>query len=383
MLKFIASRTLTLFLFLLTVGYLMQFRLLGIIPFPEGMVYLAVALILQCLVALFYRVLLLKGKIREQDIPGRLKGHDMKGTLEDTSSYLEKMGFTKTSVQDNGDKDTHFFSKGLKVSCIIEAALYVTLIFIFTTGFLNYAFGINGFVEFGATGGWMDIDGADLDKGVLARIMPTSIQLRLSEKTPAGHDKSASVVFEASKGEDEENIDRYWLQPGDYVRFGMLRIQFMGDYYLAFPTVFKKRHDYRAVSSKLKEKDAGSGIYSGDLGLRQSGRRGTVEYEPTEKKFRVRVYRDEEIEFDTAFIHPGEGRDGDFTVRVPSIGHIAVLHVSRYSYRIQVLTGMALLIVLLLIRMVLKPQQIWIRREKGKTMIFTKRRKVRKTLVQP
>jgi hypothetical protein len=210
--------------------------------------------------------------------------------------------------------------------------------------------------------------------------MPTSIHMRLTEKKPSGPDRPSTIVLEASDRDEEEIIERYRLTTGDHARFGMLRMQYLGDYYLVFPTVFRNRHDYRAVSLKLKSTDPASGMYSGDLHLREPGTRGTVEYEPSEERFRVRVYRDEALEFDTVFLQLNEGKDGDFTVRVPSLGHMAVVQISRYNYRLQVLAGMAAFVLFLLVRMVFRPVQIWLWTEKGNTLFYTPRRTMRKVL---
>jgi hypothetical protein len=384
MLRFLSSGLLTFFLILINIGYLVQFRLFGIITSPEGMIYLSIVLILQCILALCYRILLLSGKVQEQYKPSkRWEDQKIKGTAEEAYRFLEGGGFAKSEYREEADTTVALFSKRLKGSRIIETAIYGALVFTLLAGLLNHAFGIRGYVEFGATGGWTDLEKADLKRGILARIMPTKIKIRLTEKKSAGPDMPSSIVFEASEGDDGENTERYWLKPGDSARFGMLRIQYMGDYYLAFPTVYRKRHDYRAVAQKLKLTDEAQGIYSGDLRLREFETKGTIEYEPAEKRFRIRIYRDEELEAETVFIHPDEGKDGDFTIRVPSLGHLSVLRISRYNYRMQVLAGMAVCVLFFLTRMIfIRPLRVWLSSEKGKPRFYANQRRVKKALLR-
>lgn len=345
------------------------------------MIFLAMVLIAQCALALSYRILLLSGKIQEQHKPSKkCKGQKIGVSKKEACHFLEGEGFHKREDRNGEGKTVIFYTKRLKGSRITETAIYCALIFTLLAGLLTHAFGIKGDLEIGVTEGWIDLEKAGLKRGGLARIIPSSLLVRLTEKTPGKPDKPSSIVFEAKNRGEDEVTQRYWFEPGDSSMFDMFRIQYMGDYFMIFPTVFRKRHDYRAVPVKLEMTDAPQGVYSGDLQLREYGTRGTVEYKPNEKRYRIRIYRDEKLEADTVFIQHAEGKDGDFTVRVPSLGHIAVIRISRYNYRLQVLAGTAVFSLFIITRMIFRPQRVWLWNEKGPPLFYSDRGKTRKIL---
>jgi hypothetical protein len=189
-------------------------------------------------------------------------------------------------------------AKGLKRSRFIEVIAYCAIVLSLISGILNYGFRLRGNIEVATVGSLKDLDS----------VQPLSLRLRASEINYATADRPPSIAFELLKG-DRDSGRKYRLEQGEGIRHGFLNMRYDGDYFIAFLTVMRGGLDYRPVPVRLVlSEGASKGMYHGDITMRVPGVRGEAEYEPGARKFRIRIYRKEELEFETEFLYGTTGK---------------------------------------------------------------------------
>jgi hypothetical protein len=114
--------------------------------------------------------------------------------------------------------------------------------------------------------------------------------------------------------------------------------------------------------------------------MRVPGVRGESEYEPGARTFRIRIYRGEELEFETEFLYGTTGKAGDFIVRVPSLMHAGRIAIVRYGYERMIVGGAVVVVVLLVLRLILRPVRIRVWQEGEETFFSTRNRRLKQSL---
>jgi hypothetical protein len=145
----------------------------------------------------------------------------------------------------------------------------------------------------------------------------------------------------------------------------------------------KKRHDYLASPLELRiSADNPGGIYTGPLIMNEPGAKGEGEFDPENRLFNIKVYKNEELEFDGEVLYGGTKRQGDLAVTIGALSHFGRIEITRYGHRNQVIGGMSVFIVFLLARFIFRPVQVCLRTEGGNTFFYTCSRSIRKMLIK-
>ncbi len=360
-------------------GYLTQGKLLGWSLRPEVMVGLASVLILQSGCAIIYRLLMLSGRASELPALKAEKSKLFRGALEEVSDLLKDRGLLRTAQRKDG---AIFFTKGLKNSQVLEIIAYCGLVFALLSGTMNYGFGISGHVDISTGNRFIDLGTVSLNRAFLVRQSEPRLKVRASELQYATPSEPSTVVLEVAD-KDSANMTSYRLETGDSVSMGRFKMQYTGDTYIAFILVMKKKHDYRPVPIKLGLKSGHTGkTYTGMLVLREPGAKGEGEFDPASKTFRVKVYKNEELEFDGEFPYGESAQEGGFVVRVNALMHYGRFEIYRYGYRNQVIGGMGTFIIFLLARMIFRPFRVWVWSEGGRILFYTRNRAIKKLLLK-
>ena len=160
-------------------------------------------------------------------------------------------------------------------------------------------------------------------------------------------------------------------------------MQYRGDAYMAFIAIFKKSHDYRPVPVKFESWTGNpEKPYSAFIYIRTPGVRGEGEFDAVSRKLRVRVYRDEALEFNGELLSGKKERQGDVMVQFTSLVHYGTFDISRYGYRNQVIGGMGALILFFVLRIVFRPGMVCLWPEGNRVYSYTRNRLVRKSLLK-
>jgi hypothetical protein len=379
MINFLSSSLLTVILFLFMAAYLVQGKIIGWGFSPKGMIGLASLLMLQGGWAIIYRLLILSRKVSGPACCIRKeKGELLKGTPEKLKGSLRDKGFRQMKLID----DSLCFTKGLRRSYVLELVAYGALVFALLSGLMNYGFGMSGYVNVSPGGEPIDLNKTGLERGFLAGHSEVPLEIKAMELTYAA-DYKPSVVFIDIADKKDGNMTSYRLETGESISVERLRFRYMGDAYLAYISVMKKRHDYLASPLELRiSADNARGLYTGPLIMNQPGAKGEGEFDPETRLFKIKVYKDEELEFDREVLYGDTERQGDLAVTIGALSHYGRIEITRYGYRNLVIVGMIVFMVFLLARFIFRPVHVCLWTEGDKTFFYTCSRSIRKIFIK-
>jgi hypothetical protein len=377
MINFLSSSLLTVILFLFMAAYLVQGKIVGWGFSPKGMIGLASLLMIQGGWAIIYRILILSGKVSGPACCIRKEKEELSsGTLDESSGLLHDNGFLKVMLDDG----SLCFTKGLRRSYVLELVAYCALVFALLSGLMNYGFGISGYVNISPGGEPIDLNKTGLERGFLAGHSEVPLEIKATELTYAADDKP-SVVFVDIADKKDGNMTSYRLETGESISIDRLRFRYLGDSRLAYISVMKKRHDYLASPLELRiSADNPGGLYTGPLIMNEPGAKGEGEFDPETRLFKIKVYKNEELEFDSEVLYGDTERQGDLAVTIGALSHYGRIEITRYGYRKQVIGGMSVFIVFLLARLIFRPVQVCLWAEGDITFFYTRSRSLRKML---
>jgi hypothetical protein len=360
-------------------AYLVQGKIIGWGFSPKGMIGLASILMFQGGWAIIYRLLVLSGKVAGPSCCIRKeKGELLSGTLEESSGMLHNKSFLKVKPDDG----SLCFTKGLRRSYVLELMAYGALVFALLSGLMNYGFGISGYVNISPGGEPIDLNKTGLERGFLAGPSELSLNVSASELKYAVSGKPSVVFFNISD-DQSGHASSYRLETGESISVERLRFRYLGDSWLAYISVMKKRHDYLTSPLELRiSADNPEGIYTGPLIMNEPGAKGEGEFDPETRLFKIKVFKKEELEFDSEVLYGDAERQGDLAVTIGALSHYGRIEITRYGYRNQVIGGMSVFIVFLLARLMFRPVHVTLWTEGDKTFFYTCSRSLRKTLLK-
>jgi hypothetical protein len=265
---------------------------------------------------------------------------------------------------------------------ILEMLAYCALVVALLSGILNYGFGISGYIEVVPGIKPVDISRYSLARGLFVGPSQPDMKIRVSELNPATIEKPSVLYLEVTNRKDR-HMNSHRLETGENVRISRLKMMYLGDYYEAIVTVMKKKHDYRAVPVKLTFKQTNTGNkYTGTLYMWESGAEGEGEYEASSGLFRIKIYKEGELEFNGELPFAKPVKQGDFTVTVPAVRHAGKIKVTRYGYRNQVIGGIGAFVLFLVLRIIFRPLLVYLWSEGNRVYFYTRSRSIKRLLLK-
>ncbi len=380
MIRIICSAYATLILILAMTVYLLQGKYLGWSLDPRVMVALGVFLCVQSGAAIVYRLLLLAGK--RDAVQGLFAGQSgelLQVNCQNAAGRLTSNGF---SIFRKYDEGSICFQRWLHTSRLLEVAAYTSLVFAIASGLLNYGLGISGIVSVSPGGELIDLSLTELNRGFFSKQTEPSLKLRASELTPSISGSPSSITIEVHSKDLQHEIQKK-MENGESLSVGRFSLRFTGDFYMAFISVVKGNHDYLAYPLTIsKQAGTDDNVYRGRFLIAEPGTQGEGEYIPASQEFRVKVYKDNQPEFDGLFKYGEEAAQGDFRVSVKALSHAGRIEIARYSYKNQVLGGFLLLLVFIFIRLLFRPQMVCLQADGENVRFYTENRSVRRILLR-
>lgn len=383
MIKFLSSPLLTVLFALLMSLYIVQGRFFGGSLYPHVMVSLACLAAAQSVWAIIYRFFQLTGRVPPTQLfPKKKKAELLDGKLEGAASLLNENGFSQVSSRNGKEGRSICFMKRTKGPTVLEIAAYSALVFIIISRILNYGFGISGEVNVSPGGEMIDMDAGSLERGFFADRFPLSFKIKASSITDTIPGAPSTAILEVMDNKSGE-IETHRVGTGERITVNRLRMQYRGDAYMAVIAIYNKSHDYRPVPIRYESwKVNPEKPYSAPFYIRTSGVTGEGAFDPVSRKLRVRVYRDETVEFDGELLSGTREYQGDMMVQFNSLMHYGAFDISRYGYRNQIIGGMVALVLFLVLRIIFRPGTVCLRTEDDRVFFYTRDRSIKRLLLK-
>ncbi len=360
--------------------YLVQGKFLGGSLYSPVLVSLACLLAVQSIWAMTFRFLVLKGKNPPSQFSSKkIKGELFSGIQKKASQLLIDNGFQQ-SGQRNDKANQTYFRKRIKSPLVFEILAYSALIFILFTGIMNYGLGIGGQIKITPGGEMIDMGVVYLDKGFLAEQFSPFFMIRASSLTDTTSYDPSTIVLEVLDKKSWK-LTSHRISTGESITVNRLRMEYIGDAYTTFISIYKGIHDYRPVPIRFESRtDISGNIYKAPIFIREPGTRGEGALDIVSKKLSIKVYRDEDLEFDGELLSGEKTSQGEMKVQFTSLMHYGIIDISRYGYRNYILSGIAALIFFLILRIFIRPEMVCLWSKGDNVFFYTRNRSVRALL---
>jgi len=272
--------------------------------------------------------------------------------------------------------------KGGRRAVFLEIASYGGLLFALGFGMVNYGLGLYGYLQVSPHGESMDFvkNLRVVQKGFLVDMAGFDLKLSCDDLTDGGPNVASKLTLRIADGRGRV-IATPQISTGERFDAGGFQAKYSGDAYLLSSYITVKTLDLRSLPTFLYSRWGGrEGVYRGALRLADPGATGVAEFDPATGKFRFVVTTKEGLQGGQSLRMGETGHDGDFSFTVSSYGHMGKVEIWHHYYRNQIFGGLALMLIALLARLILRPQQVWFWAEGGANFFFTRNRSVRKEI---
>ncbi len=227
---------------------------------------------------------------------------------------------------------------------------------------------------------WVEMAGnlQKVQQGFLVDNSVLTGKMKINDLKNADRGKVAQISFEMANGTGMIP-DSHILRRGEFIDSGKLRLRFIGDTYMVFSYVTMNGLDFQSEPVYLHPKGKKRG-YGATLKLNHPGAAGELVYDPESADFTVMVYENGKLGFEQKFRQGEVAKQGGYAVQVTGLGHFGRIDVMRHNYRTQIFAGLIILASALVVRLFCRPLQVWLWSEDGRTILYTKNRRVGKFL---
>ena len=348
---------------------------------PKVMLAFACLLIIQGGVVLVARARLLS-RTAPVSAPARIysQGVPFPGPVIDATQLLVVSGLRPLYEQDGGNSIC--YGKGVRLALMFEVVAYTGLLIALVSGTVNFGLGIRGYVMVAPSTAWVELESniQMVQQGFMVDRTALPSKVKITELSNGKVGKRPQIRFEIAGGGDK-TAGIHTLASGDALDVGKIRLRFIGDTYMVFSYMTKKGLDFQSEPVYLhRQAKGGSSEYRGTLKLNQPGATGVMTYDPASSRFRVLLYDKGRLVLDRAVAQGEVGRQGEYAVQITGLGHFGRIDIMRHSYRNQIFAGLIIMAGAVVVRLFCRPLRVWLWSEDGKTLFYTRNRRLRKLL---